>query len=241
MKNPLFSLKSLWHYAFRKPKAGNLQELLNSYNQLNKSVSFIQIGSNDGLTGDPLNKHIIENNWSGILIEPVPYLFKKLTSNYRQFQNQLKFENVAISHQDGFQAFYRLKEVEGSDLPKFYDQLGSFSKETILSHRSMIPKLDDLLIEDNVITITFETLLKKHNKKTIDLIHIDTEGHDAKIVKQINFENLKCEIIIFEHKHLKALEYGDCLALLRRNSYDLFTCENDTIGVSRKVSEKLKI
>jgi len=225
---------------FRKPDPGDLQELLNFYNQINKGVRFIQIGSNDGLTGDPLNRHIIENNWTGILIEPVPYLFKKLTNNYRPFQNQLKFENVAISHQDGFQTFYRLKEVEGTDLPKFYDQLGSFSKETILSHKSMIPQLEDLLIEDNVITITFETLMKKHNMKTIDLIHIDTEGHDAKIVKQINFKNLECEIIIFEHKHLKMIEYGNCLALLRTHNYELFTCENDTIGVSKKISSNLK-
>lgn len=42
-------------------------------------VFFVQIGSNDGITGDPIHNLIVENsNYSGILIEPVDFCFNRL-------------------------------------------------------------------------------------------------------------------------------------------------------------------
>ncbi len=70
---------------------------------------FIQIGSNDGQTGDPIHSYIMKYHWKGILIEPIPFLFKRLKKTYEN-QNGLIFENIAISEKDGNKIFYRIEE-----------------------------------------------------------------------------------------------------------------------------------
>ena len=52
-------------------------------NDLGKSKDFffIQIGANDGLTGDTLNQYIKKFKWTGILVEPVAYVFEMMKIN----------------------------------------------------------------------------------------------------------------------------------------------------------------
>ena len=38
-------------------------------------LNAIQVGSNDGLSNDPLRRFIVEFDWRAILVEPVPELF----------------------------------------------------------------------------------------------------------------------------------------------------------------------
>ena len=72
--------------------------------------TFVQIGSNDGMKNDPLNKYIRKNGWQGILVEPDLTNFRKLINNYAQV-NGLIFENVGIGPERGEMLFYRLKNI----------------------------------------------------------------------------------------------------------------------------------
>ena len=47
-----------------------------------KHLNAIQVGSNDGLSNDPLRKFIVNNDWNAVLIEPVPNLFNRLVNLY---------------------------------------------------------------------------------------------------------------------------------------------------------------
>ncbi|MBT8114607.1 MAG: hypothetical protein KJP04_04470, partial [Arenicella sp.] len=61
------------------------------------SVFFVQVGSNDGIHGDPLHDIIATNkNWIGIFIEPVGFLFERLVRNYG-ISKRFIFENKAIA------------------------------------------------------------------------------------------------------------------------------------------------
>lgn len=61
----------------------------------NKSVTFLQIGSNDGRTRDPIFDLISKNiKWRGIFVDPVPYLFDRLKKNY-----------LSLGHPDRFLFF----------------------------------------------------------------------------------------------------------------------------------------
>src|SRR5215467_4330257 len=65
------------------------------------SVFFVQVGSNDGLNGDPLHKLIKSDpRWKGIFIEPVRYAFDRLRLNY-DGEDRFVYENVAISDLSG--------------------------------------------------------------------------------------------------------------------------------------------
>jgi hypothetical protein len=86
----------------------------NYHNILEKNANkdnffFIQIGSNDGKTGDPIHKYIIKYDWQGILVEPVYYLYKKLLKTYSE-KNNLVFKNIAIADKEGYKKFYRIEE-----------------------------------------------------------------------------------------------------------------------------------
>src|SRR5207245_6466419 len=47
-----------------------------------KPLRVVQIGSNDGVANDPINESLRARRWSGVLVEPIPYLFERLRANY---------------------------------------------------------------------------------------------------------------------------------------------------------------
>jgi FkbM family methyltransferase len=215
-------------------------DIVELYAGYNSSIFFIQIGSNDGMHGDPISDFIKKKGWRGILVEPVPYLFDRLKSNYTNFAGKLIFENSAIADKNGTLDFYRLEKSDLPDLPEWYDQLGSFKKEVVLKHRNAVPSFDDLFIKDSVNAITFKDLIKKHSVVNVNLIHIDTEGYDYEIIKMIPFKELNADIIMFEHKHLNDQDYFEAIKLLRKNGYKVGKKDfYDSIAVRRSVLKKL--
>ncbi|UAY52036.1 FkbM family methyltransferase [Ferruginibacter albus] len=231
-------LSKTYRYSFKiwLPNKKTLIEILDQYANRNKAVTFIEIGANDGVTNDPLTEYIKKNKlWKGVLVEPVPYLFEKLKKNYASCQNELFFENSAISKFEGTQPFYRLKESDNPALPVWYDQIGSFNKDVILSH-SNIPGFNELLIEEQINTITFDSLLSKYQLKDINLVHIDTEGYDFEILKLINWSKIKVDIVIYEYVHLAIGDFRKSLKLLKKNGFELFSDKLDIIGINKKIS-----
>ncbi|NEU06783.1 FkbM family methyltransferase [Flavihumibacter sp. R14] len=216
-------------------------DLLLAYSNYNGQINFVQIGSNNGTNGDPLYKYIISQGWKGVLVEPVPYLFEELKKNYLGLNDDLAFENSAVSLISGDLKFYRLKQSNLPNLPGWYDQLGSFNKEVVEKHRSAIPDFDDLLIEDTVNGITFKQLLSKYSIVKLDVLHIDTEGYDYEILKMLPFETLTIDLIMFEHKHLTAQDYQMGLNLLRQNGFTVGLKDaSDTIAIRTDILEASK-
>ncbi|MFD2515636.1 FkbM family methyltransferase [Pontibacter locisalis] len=211
-------------------------DAVNAYAKYRGKVEFIQIGSNNGITGDPISDYIKNNNWTGVLIEPVPYLFEELKNNYSNFQDRLLFENSAIANKNGKLKFYRLKKSDLPGLPEYYDQLGSFNKEVVLTHRNCIPYFFDLFFEDYVNAITFKDLLEKYNIDRLDFVHIDTEGYDYEILKMLPFSDLNIEFIMFEHKHLNGSDYKQAVKLLKQNRFKIGTNGGaDTIAIKKSI------
>jgi FkbM family methyltransferase len=196
-----------------------------------KNVFFVQVGSNDGNNGDPLRHFILDWKWSGIMIEPLQFVFKRLKHNYDNYQN-ITLENVAISSDVGVKNFYHLKEC--NDLPVTYDQLGSFSLETVLKNSTWIPDIQERIINSPVNCITFNELCQKHKVKEIDILHIDTEGYDFEIIKMIDFYQAKPKIILYEHKHLSAEDKNKCQLYLSNNNYELLELRRDTIALEKE-------
>lgn len=224
----------LWHPAEWK------FDILKKYSDYNENVSFIQIGSNNGVSADPIHHLIIENNWSGILIEPVSYLYDELKKNYNSIRNRLVFENCAIATECGELKFYRLRKSESPGLPFWYDQLGSFNKEVVMQHRDSIPAFDELFMEDKVRAITFNHLIQKHSVKNINLVQIDTEGYDYEILKMIPFASLDIDLVMFENRHLSDKDYKSAIKLLKQNDFVVGNLYKDTIAVNKYVLSHIK-
>ena len=212
-----------------------LQHFLNFFNQTKTEVRFIQIGSNDGKSNDPIHKYLMSGKWKGILVEPVDYVFNRLKDTYKEVAHNLDFINAAISAKDGYTNFYSIKETNDESLPEWYDQLGSFDKEVILKHKNAIPHIEELIEEKQVVSMSFQTLCKVGNFHYFDFLHIDTEGFDYEIIKMIDWAAFKPGVILFEHRHLSQMDHKKSIRLLKANHYKVFLCEGDTIAIERKV------
>ncbi|MCI0666588.1 MAG: FkbM family methyltransferase [Methylococcaceae bacterium] len=180
---------------------------------------FIQVGSNDGVVHDPLYRHVLQNRWNGILIEPVKYYFDLLRRNYTG-NSRLIFENIAIAERDGYRDFFRIRE--GLDfLPRWTKGLGSFNRDVLMKHRWLIPNIERYIVQERVECLSFASLLKRHAVEKIDLIMIDTEGYDFEIIKQIDFSGTRPLVIVYEHKHIARHDRLNCEQLLKQQEYRL--------------------
>lgn len=224
-------LRKIYHLLPNHMRVNNdfTYKIINDLSREKHDVFFIQIGSNDGVTKDPIYPIVMKEQWSGILVEPIKYVFDKLVENYSANKNVV-FENVAISIDEKPKDFWHLKRTE-DHLPFYYNQLGSFFPEVILKHIKSIPNIKKYLIKEEIQCISFESLVKKHAVEKIDLIHIDAEGYDFEIIKQIDFNKYFPELIIFEHKHLNAKDTSDCCNLLAAEGYHLIQENGNSIAV----------
>ncbi len=189
----------------------------------------VQIGANDGTAGDPLVEGFRTSRWSGLLVEPVPYLYEMLVSRYRD-RPGIQMECAAISTRDGEAPLYRLRSIPGQT-PEWFNQLASLDRDVLLKHRSSIPDIDSLLIEERVPTARLDTLLARHEIARIDLLVIDTEGHDLEILRTLDLTRFRPTLLMLEHQHLSEGDKEAAYALLKTAGYDFReTPEGDAIA-----------
>jgi FkbM family methyltransferase len=215
---------------------GNLKQELQ--NQLLTSlkgkadVRFVQVGSNDGVKGDPIHELIMNNpEWKGMFIEPVKFLFDRLVSNYDN-ADRFTFVNKAIGDDDEDLDFYYVDECakEELKLPFFCDQLGSFSRDHILKHFKGV--LEPFIRAMAIKTISLQKLLRDYDMEDIDLLHVDAEGYDFQVLCGLDFSH-KPSVILYEHKHLCSGTKIAAEALLRSHGYACTEHRNDTLAVLR--------
>jgi len=189
----------------------------------------VQIGANDGVAGDPLVDAFSKTRWSGLLVEPVPHLYEALVARYRD-RPGLRVERAAVSTRDGEAPFFRLRSIPG-ETPEWFNQLATLDRAVLLKHRVSIPEIESLLIEERVPTVRLDTLLARHGVSRIDLLVIDTEGHDWEILRALDFSRFRPVLLMFEHQHLSWNDKAAAYALLESQGYECReTAEGDAMA-----------
>ena len=217
------------------PAPINFQSILSLLNP--KNFFFIQIGANDGVKNDPINKFVTKHNLSGIMVEPQKLDYPK--------KNKLIYENVAISNKNGFRSLYVIKKSFHEEYQKHTNRdasnISSFNKDHVRKFlcRGMeyLFKKDypDSYIEEIIVpTLTFNSLMEKHKIKKIDLLQIDTEGYDYEIIKTINFSKYSPKIINYESAHLNSKDRDECEKHLINLGYRLLRDKGDTCAIIEK-------
>jgi FkbM family methyltransferase len=163
----------------------------------------------------------------GILIEPIPQLFEQLTATYAGRQG-LSFVNAAVAQDEGTRELYWVSPLPGD--PVWVDQLGSFSRDVVLSHAEWVPGIADRMRAVEVRCRTLRSLVDEHALDDIDLLHIDAEGFDFEILKTVDFDaRWAPRFILYEHKHLGD-ERDSARKLLRRAGYHAIDLEQDVFA-----------
>ena len=216
-----------------------LDLVVRDFSQTKPDLFFMQVGSHDGSFADPIHHLVKQHHWRGILVEPQPLAFQQLVQNYQE-ESQLIFENAIISQQVGTTKFYIVRQPEGVELPPWLEQSASLDRQKLvgaLFHWKVIEKHpgipDDFesLIEEVILpTATVESLLKKHQVQQLDLLIIDTMGHDFEIIRSLPFDRIKPAVIHFEHSLLSSRDRNDCLDYLQGQGYKLAKVAVDTIA-----------
>jgi len=213
--------------------------VIKRYARSKKDVFFVQIGSNDADFGDPIKSHIKARCWRGIMVEAVPYVFERLKTNYES--DRIRIVCCAITEQSGQRSFYSLKEDKDPSLPKWYDQLGSFRKDVILKHSDLIPDLESRIEKIDVKCLSYNQLLKDFAVGEVDLLHVDTEGYDYVIIRQVQLDGGGPEVVIFEHKHMLVSERRELLQIFRKHGYRCLVGTNDVLCIRRNAIATLAI
>ena len=170
-----------------------------------------------------------------LLVEPVPYNYKKLYEDFKNNKN-IQICTNAIFSENKIKNFYYVKESSIPKLKKHWASgIGSFNKNHILDHKGRRFKIQEVDIEQiDIEFITFETLIKKYSIKSIDKLQIDAEGAEYEILKSINFKSIYIKSIQFEFKHFDGtFKEGPKLEEIKKKliseGYDLKKIDNENI------------
>ena len=218
----------LWLYIRATGVSNDVTSLIEKHLKIQHAI-VVQIGSNDGVSNDPIHLLLQKyDKWSAVLVEPVPYLFERLKNNYGS-DPRFRFENTLIN--DGTSATFFWVSPQAKefipDLPYWYDQLGGFSRRHITDH---LPQVDPYIEQATLKGTTLKELLQKNRIASIDLLHIDTEGADFEILKQIDIRTNSPRAIIYEWIHLTGSEVCDSLSFLVKD-YVLYKFGPDIVAV----------
>lgn len=193
---------------------------------------FVQVGALDGITDDPLHDHVERLGWEGLVVEPQPRYFAALCETYRGHPGVRPVQAV-IAHERGTATLYTVGDADAGDLPDWAAGLASLSRETLERHEVFLPGLARRIEETAVEAITFDDLLARAPRGTIDLVQIDVEGFDVEILSMIDLARLAPPLVRFEHRHLSRAEYRRAVALLRDAGYRIFPERWDTCAYRR--------
>lgn len=157
-------------------------------------VTFVQVGANDGMRGDPISRHVIQGGWRGLLVEPVPSAMERLRAHYGACEG-LIFRDEAIWPEEGTRDFHI---VRGEDV------LSSFSLPTIMMHELKYDDLPGMIETVPVTTRRLDSLCRETGFETADLLVVDVEGCDDIVLRTFDFDRHRPSAILFEHVALSA-------------------------------------
>ena len=217
-----------------------------------KNYKIIQIGANDGVTGDdPINSFIMDhhNSISYIGFEPQSIPFGKLKKNYRGINN-FYFIKECIG-EEGKNKFYywneKYHELCKKNNWEFSDGINSLLEEN-LSRRLLKNNLNPIDYIDNyeVDVLPLKKSIEKNIQglsedfRNIDLLQIDAEGYDDKVIYNSSLDFFKPKYINFEYKNLSKTNLENLIKFLKQNSYECIKWKtSDCLAVLTNSSENI--
>lgn len=170
----------------------------NGYNDLDKKMLkylnyknglFFDIGANDGVNQSTtwyFEKYL---NWRGILVEPLPHVYKELVKN-RSKENH----------------FYNCAAVSKKYKKNFINL--SYNDDTLTAKLEILEKIKFNKKIIKVKAKTIEDILKKsiYQKKIIDFFSLDVEGAEFEVLNGINFKKNMIKFILIETSNFRILK-----------------------------------
>lgn len=217
---------------------------INEYSKKRKGTYFIQVGANDGKTWDPYHYFVKRDGWHGIVIEPQKDVFNhRLKATYGENPN-IQLMNVALDAIDGSRPLYKYAFCAS----RWATGLASFDRERLI--KTFGEKwIQDLIKSENIqvssnpeeyITseivpcVSFETILAKAKRETIDFLMTDVEGLDVQLLNTFPLDKVRPKNIVLELTETRDEAFLAFINKLRAHGYDILLTQSDAIAVLKQ-------
>lgn len=207
----------------KEPKT--FTEILNWYNSnKNGKLNFLQIGAMDGVKHDELYRYVVSNDWTGVLVEPLPDMFEQLIQNYQE-QPGLKFECSAITNEDGLVTMSRIPKelIQDKVVPEWAEGCSTLVTDGYIA--DLLPHM----VKETVRGITLKTLYEKYGND-FNLVQVDTEGFDYDIFLQLMNNGFTADLYKIEIAHITYTKTVWMRWVLENQGYKTFIDGYDLIA-----------
>ncbi len=227
----------------------NFEDLIRCWAPEVENFYFVQVGANNPRCGDPLYRFVRDMNWGGILIEPQKWVFEEQLLPAYLDCTGLFFENVAIAEEDGAGELFKL----AISRQRWATGIASLSMGHITAHiergfveqnignrRADLPESkEDYVDVEQIRTMRFDSLLDKYHPAKIDLLQIDAEGHDYRLLQLFDFDRYRPGIVQWESLHMSPDERTNALDHMCGLDYLCFKSSINVVSVQQFVVDRL--
>lgn len=191
----------------------------------NYDVRFVQVGAMDGVSFDDFHGYVRMYGWAGLLVEPMPWHFERLRAAYACLDpdgTRYRFERAAIAEADGTLRMLAIDPAAVDD-GRVAACFGGMS--AIWPPRNGLASEGDAAVVAqwgraiDVPSLSLATLLTRHDVRRIDVLCIDAEGWDFRILRQLDVSRWRPLVIRCEWVNLDADEQRQVLEWLHERDY----------------------
>jgi FkbM family methyltransferase len=194
---------------------GSIDKDLKTIFQKKRSGFFVEIGSNDGVSGSNCKKLEMEQGWVGILVEP--YLPNLNTSKLHRSRKNSFVHAAAVPADFGADTV----ELIFSNLMTLVDKPTSEISDPwrhALSGSEFLKPWESVE-RFSAPALSLNSILASQNApREIELLSIDIEGFELDVLSDLDFNNYKFQAIILENRNRQA-----AVEFFRPLGYSLFS------------------
>lgn len=172
-----------------------------------RDATLVKIGANDGFTDDPFAE-LLESRpgMRCVFVEPVPHLLDRARAHWGDAP---RFTYLQAAVNDGRDATFYYVDPQARrdhpDVPYEPDLLGSFDRNHILKHPGC-DRFEPYIRELPVRGLSLDQVFQESGVSRPDILHVDAEGWDWKILSQLDLTRHRPLYLVFEFIHLSPAE-----------------------------------
>lgn len=189
----------------------NIEKAFNIFCKVTPNCKGVVIGTHDGSWGHWVDA-VRNTDTKCLLIEGSEKQFLELTKNYEKYDNCTLLNHIATK--------------DGKDVTWYKTSMGL--SDSLYSE--VCQGLDNNLEIESITKPTkdINKIIEQHNFIDYDFLHLDVEGYDDTIIKNIKYLP---KLIVFENQHIKERgDYDELVEFLKKNNYDLIEEGIDTMA-----------
>jgi len=214
--------------------------LLHAIGKEIKPATALKVGACDGVFDDLTWGWISGYGMNVLFIEPIPDRCEKLKEHCRHTLNdKATILQCAVSDKDGSIDMCVIPtEYMGKTTPNgLYVHPALYGMSSVWPPKNgLTGEHDGKVLEEvgqrvSVPCRTLQSILQEYSPSSIDLLSIDTEGHDWVVLKQFDFEKYRPYWIEVELANLSNEDRASAVSYLHSNGYHVYANGRDGYAV----------